>query len=216
MQTETRRKFYTAIILLAAFILWTVLVCLVDVQPIGPDHSTVGFATLNGFFHHLIGVNWTLYAITDWLGLVPLGVMLAFAILGLCQWVHRKALKKVDFDILVLGGSYLLTLAVFALFEVLAINHRPVLIEGILEASYPSSTTMLVLCVIPTAVHQLRSRIHHPLAKPLVTYVLMAFAAFMVIGRLLSGVHWLSDIIGGALFSGGLVILYWAVLDLKS
>jgi undecaprenyl-diphosphatase len=202
--------------LLTAFLLWTVAVCRIDVRPIGPEGSSVGFGTWNRLFHDLTGVHLGLYTATDWLSLVPVACALGFGILGLFQWLRRKSLLKVDASLLVLGGFYLVVLAAYLFFERCVINHRPVLIEGILESSYPSSTTMLVLCVIPTAVHQLRNRIRHPLAKRLVIYVLMAFAAFMVIGRLLSGVHWLSDIIGGILFSGGLVMLYWAVLDLKS
>ena len=35
-------------------------------------------------------------------------------------------------------------------------------------------------------------------------------------GRLLSGVHWVSDIIGGALLSGGLVMLYDSIQFIKN
>ena len=36
----------------------------------------------------------------------------------------------------------------------------------------------------------------------------IAFSAFMVIGRLISGVHWATDIIGSILLSAGLFMLY--------
>ena len=128
--------------LLAAFLLWTGAVCLVDVRAIGPQGSTVGFADLNGFIHDLIGVHLGLYHITDWLGLVPIFVCMGFGILGLVQWIKRKSIFKVDHDILVLGGFYIITIGAYLLFENVVINYRPVLINGYLEASYPSSTTI--------------------------------------------------------------------------
>jgi undecaprenyl-diphosphatase len=73
---------------------------------------------------------------------------------------------------------------------------------------------MLVMCVMPTAIMQLNSRIRNPRLRRIVASIIWAFIAFMVIGRLISGVHWLSDIIGGALFSGGLVMLYRYILDI--
>ena len=82
--------------LLAAFLLWTAAVCLVDVQAIGPKGSEVGFAGLNGWFHALTGVHMTLYIITDWMGLIPLAVAMGFGLLGLVQWIKRKRLRKVD------------------------------------------------------------------------------------------------------------------------
>lgn len=208
MSKETQKKFYTAIGLLAAFILWTAALCFVDVQAIGPQESSVGFAALNGFFHDLTGVHMTLYVITDWLGLVPVAFGFGFAILGLLQLVRRRSLWKVDRSILVLGGFYLAVLAVYLLFEEVVINRRPVLIEGFLEASYPSSTTLLVMCVMPTAIMQLHTRIKNRAVKNSVCAVLSLFIAFMVMGRLISGVHWFTDIIGGALLSAGLVMLY--------
>ena len=200
--------------LLAAFVLWTVLVRFVDVRAIGPQGSSVGFAAMNGSVHTLLGVNMSLYTVTDWLGLVPIGVAFGFAILGLVQWINRKSLMKVDKSILLLGVFYVTVMAVYALFENVVINHRPVLIDGYLEASYPSSTAMLVMCVMPTAVMQLNFRIKSIALRRCVICAISAFTAFMVIGRLISGVHWLSDIIGGILFSAGLVMTYYAISDL--
>lgn len=203
-----KKKFGISLGLLTLFVLWTVAVSLVDVQAIGPQGSSVGFAKINQFVHNLTGVNFTLYTVTDWLGLVPVGVGAGFGILGLVQWIQRKKLCKVDCSILVLGGFYIVTIGVYLLFEYLVINYRPVLINGYLEASYPSSTTMLVMCVMPTAMMQCNSRIKNKMLKKIVAVVITVFMAFMVIGRLLSGVHWVSDIIGGLLLSAGLVMLY--------
>ena len=193
---------------ISAFVIWTVLLLLIDVRPIGPQGSSVGFSVLNSFVHQLTGVNMLLYTVTDWLGLVPIAVAFGFAILGLCQWIRRKSLLRTDRNILALGVFYIAVLAIYALFEFAVINYRPVLIEGILEASYPSSTTVLVTCVMPTAMMQLNFRIKSKAVRLPVNLAFGAFIAFMVIGRLFSGVHWFTDIIGGALVSTGLVLLY--------
>ena len=193
---------------LVAFALWTVLVRFIDVQTIGPNGSSVGFTVLNKAVHETIGVHWGLYTVTDWLGLIPIVFVLGFAVLGLVQLIRRRSLFKVDRSILVLGGFYIVVMSMYLLFEEVAINYRPVLIDGNLEASYPSSTTMLALCVLPTAMMQLKSRIRHIAVRRAVLVTLGALTAFMVVGRLLSGVHWLTDIIGGVLLSVGLVMLY--------
>ena len=192
------------------FIAWTIAIQFIDVQAIGPFNSTVGFATLNGFFHQLTGTHMVLYLITDWLGLVPVFIMFGFAILGLVQLIKRRSLFKVDKDILFLGVFYFILFAAYLLFEMFAINYRPVLIDGFLEASYPSSTTLLVLCVMPTAIMQFNGRISNQKAKDVIKYSFIIFSVFMVVGRLISGVHWLSDIIGGILLSAGLVMFYYS------
>ncbi len=211
-----KRKFCVALGLLGAFVLWTTAISLIDVQPVGPQASTVGFATLNGFVHSLTGTHMSLYTITDWLGLVPVAFGFGFAVLGLAQWIKRKSILKVDRSILILGGFYIVTLAVYLFFESYVVNYRPVLIEGYLEASYPSSTTLLVLCVMPTAMMQLRDRIKQPVLRKCVSIAIAAFTAFMVIGRLISGVHWLTDIIGGILLSAGLVMIYDCLIGGKN
>ena len=208
-----KKKICTAICFLIAFVLWTVLVKSVGVKAIGPEGSSVGFSTLNKFIHELTGVNWFLYILTDWLGLVPIAVAFSFAIFGLIQLIKRKSLRKVDYNILALGVFYIVVIAVYILFEIVVINYRPTLISGYLEASYPSSTTMLVMCVMPTAAMQMNMRIKNVIFRRCILFIIIAFTAFMVIGRIMSGVHWISDIIGGALFSVGIVMMYNAFLS---
>lgn len=216
MKREKCGKIYLAVCLLAAFGIWTAAVRHVDVRPIGPLGSAVGFASVNGLIHNLTGVHMDMYLLTDWLSLIPAGIVAGFGLLGLAQWIRRRRLLNVDASILLLGGFYLSVMAAFVCFELFVVNYRPVLIDGNLEASYPSSTTMLVMCVIPTAIEQLRRRIGHRGCRRFATTALWVFMCFMVLARLISGVHWFTDIVGGALLSGGLVMLYSGLCDILS
>lgn len=215
MKKKNRRYLYISVSMLTAFVLWTAAVCFVDVRAIGPDGSSVGFATFNGFVHKLTGVNMLLYKITDWLGLVPFFAAAGFALSGLAQWIKRKSLCRVDYTLFVLGGFYVAVIAVYILFETVTINYRPVLINGLLEKSYPSSTTLLVICVMSTAMMQLNSRIKNNAFRKAVSVSISAFIIFMIVGRLVSGVHWFTDIIGGGLLSAGLVTLYRYAITLN-
>ena len=213
MKKRKQKNFCITMCLFVSFLLWTIAIHYLDVQAIGPKGSKVGFATMNKAFHNLTGVHMKIYTITDCLGLVPLCFVLGFGILGLIQLVKRKSLLKIDSNILVLGGFYIIVMAAYALFEIFAINYRPVLIEGKLEASYPSSTTLLVMCVMPTALMQLHSRMKQSGLRMGISCMIILFTLFMVIGRLISGVHWLTDIIGGALLSASLVMLYYTITN---
>jgi len=198
--------------LLLAFVLWTVLVTAVDVQPAGEyePQQNVGFATVNTQFHKLTGFSGTFYRLTEWLGAVPIAVCGCFGVFGLVQLVRRKSLAKVDRDILLLGGYYILVIAVYFLFEKLALNYRPVLTEGKAapEASYPSTHTMLALCVMPTLIFQLRRRMKDTPVRKILIWTAALVTALLVIGRIAAGVHWLTDIIGSVIFSAGLYLLY--------
>ena len=205
---ETKRDLVTGMALLATFALWTALVQLVDVRPVGQQGTDIGFAMLNTWFHDLTGVHMALYTATDWLGLVPVVVCLGFGVLGAVQLVKRRSLLKVDPDLLLLGAHYILVASAYLLFEMVPINYRPILIDGVLEASYPSSTTLLVLAVMPTLRYQVERRSSSPLLRRPVTVFVVAFSVFMVVGRLVSGVHWLTDIVGSVLLAFGLFSMY--------
>ena len=208
MKANGKRGIAAGAALLLGFVLWTVLIRHVDVQPAGVNGTDIGFAAVNVWFHKLTGVHMWLYTITDWLGLVPIVVCICFGILGLVQLIRRKSLMKVDADILLLGVYYILVILGYLIFEMIPINYRPILIEGAMEASYPSSTTLLVLSVMPTLWFQAERRIRKPSVRNVLIVFSVLFSAFMVIGRLTAGVHWLTDIIGAILLSAGLYLLY--------
>lgn len=203
------------VLLLALFAVWSVLLQTVDVRAAGETGTEIGFAALNMRFHALTGVHMQLYTLTDWLGLVPLAVCLLFAALGLAQMMQRTSLRKVDADIIFLGLYYVLVILAYFAFEMFPVNYRPVLIEGRVEASYPSSTTLLVMSVMPTLEFQARRRLKSAAVKRWICAAARGFSLFMLIGRLLSGVHWLTDIVGAVLLSAGLFCVYIALVLLR-
>ena len=212
MKEYRKSSLRTGILLLILFAVWTVLVQNVDVQNAGQTGTKVGLATLNIWFHDLTGVHMMLYTITDWLGLVPVIICLAFGVMGFAQMIQRKSPLKVDADLILLGVYYIVVIAGYLIFEELPVNYRPVWIEGRLEASYPSSTTLLVLSVIPALTFQARRRLKNVRLNRAIRIGSAGFSLFMVVGRVLSGVHWITDIIGAILLSSGLFCIYRAIV----
>ena len=214
MNKSEKKSLLIGSIFLIMFAVWTALIRTVDVQPLGQNGTSIGFATFNCWFHHFTGVNMAIYTITDWMGLVPVVVCLIFAGIGLLQMIKRRSLFRVDADIMILGVYFVIVFLAYAIFEMIPINYRPILIEGRLEASYPSSTTLLVLSVMPALIEQTQRRLSGIRVKRIITIVAIAFSVFMVTGRLVSGVHLFTDIVGGELLSAGLFKLYKAAVML--
>ena len=212
MKKSGKRTLVIGIMLIIAFAVWTILIQMVDVQQVGLNGTDIGLATFKCWFHKLTGTNMPLYIITDWLGIVPLVICMIFATIGLIQLIKRRSLLQVDYDIIILGIYYILVMLGYFVFEMIPINYRPVFINGHMEASYPSSTTLVVLSVMPTLIFQCNRRIKNAWVKIVINIVSIIFSAFMVIGRLLSGVHWITDIIGSIILSAGLFLIYKAVV----
>ena len=208
---KDKKLFSVGLILIAVFVFWTILILTVDVQPVGVYGTVVGFATLNCSFHNMTGVNMTIYHITDLLGLVPIFCCMIYGAVGFVQLLQRKSLLKVDIDILLLGVYYVIVIFGYLIFEMIPINYRPILIDGIMEASYPSSTTLLVLSVMLTVIFQVDRRIKNRAVRRIITLSAILFSLFTLIGRTITGVHWLTDIIGSVFLSAGLFLIYYAI-----
>ena len=212
MKKNGKKLLILGIALLGMFVVWTWLIQCVDVQPSGQKGTEIGFATFNCWFHRVTGVHMAIYMITDWLGLVPIFVCMTFGGVGFVQLIKRKSLFKVDRDLIFLGIYYVAVIFGYLIFEMIPINYRPMLIDGMLEPSYPSSTTLLVLSVMPTLVYQVNRRSTSLLFRRFVCVMSIVFSIFMVIGRLVAGVHWFTDIVGAVILSAGLFCLYKAMV----
>lgn len=195
--------------LFAVAIIYTLLVKYIDVQAIGPNDSLVGFATINNFMFNLTGVNMLWYDITDWWGFVPLFIAFIYAIIGFIQMIKRRSILKVDKEILGLGVYYIIVIGLYIFFETYVINYRPILMDGILEASYPSSHTLLSVCICGSSLIINKYLFKNKNFFKAENIISILSILVIVIGRFISGVHWFTDIIGAILISIALLKAFY-------
>ncbi len=210
---KNKRKTIICITLTLLSIIFTVLVKTVDVKAIGENEVKVGFATLNLFVFNLIGVNKTWYYVTDWIGVIPILMAIVYAMIGLIQLIKRKSLVKVDKELILLGIFYVLLILIYMLFEIIVINYRPILMNGRLEASYPSSHTLMAVCICVSSIMVNKKIYHNKITQSLNVFSVI-ICILTVIGRILSGVHWFTDIIGGLLFSSSLLSIFQTAVQM--
>ena len=208
-----KRNFLISGILLLIAITFTILVKVVDVKQIGVNNSSIGFATLNQFIFETTGVNMIWYHITDWLGLIPVFMAIVYAFIGLIQFIKRRSIFKVDKEIILLGLYYIIVIALYVFFEKVIINYRPILMNGFLEASYPSSHTLMTICICGSSILINKKLFNNKITK-VINYLSIIIITITVVGRLISGVHWFTDIIGGILISSGLLMTFYSLLSI--
>lgn len=214
MKKRIIKDLILGITLIIMFGVFTLLVMKYDIKNIGVNNTTIGFATLNSWFNKTTGTHLMLYSITDWLELLPLLVCVCFGLIGLKQLLSRKKIFLVDHDILLLGIYYIIVILLYLLFDKMCINYRPILIEGKLEVSYPSSTVLLVLCVMLTLTFQINRRVKNDKTKIYLETLNNIYIIFMLFGRIVSGVHWITDIIGSIILALGLFKLYISFVNM--
>lgn len=209
MKKGSRKYFAIAGTLFVVFVLLIVVLLTVDVKPIGPEQSTIGLATINEFVFNKLGTNMLWYNITEWCGIISIVIAVGFGLLGIFQLIKAKSIKGVDKKIIALGIFYALVIASYIVFEIFTVNYRPVIIDQKLSASFPSSHTMIVLCIMSTAMIQFHYLIYSKPLKWTLNFLSTVIICITVIGRLISGVHWFTDILGGILLGASLIFIYY-------
>ena len=211
MNKKKRNFLFSAILILLA-VVFTILVKVVDVKQVGVNETSIGFATLNQFVFKTTGVNMIWYHITDWLGLVPIFMAMVYSLIGLVQLIKRKSLFKVDKEIIILGLFYIVVISFYIFFEKVIVNYRPILMNGFLEASYPSSHTLMTICLCGSSII-VNKKLFDNIITKFMNKLSLIIIFITVIGRLISGVHWFTDIIGGICISIALLMTFHLVID---
>lgn len=207
-----KKNIIISIVLIILSVLFTELVKNIDVKPIGPNESLVGFADINRLFHNLIGSNMIIYKVTEFLGYIPIVMALVYVFIGLKELIERKSLLKVDREIYILALFYVLVVGVYVFFEKFIVNYRPILIDGVLEASYPSSHTLMSICLCGSSII-INKKIFKNKFGDVENILSVTLILLIVIGRIISGVHWFTDILGGIIISSALLVVFYSVIS---
>ena len=212
-----KKKCITSAVCFGLFLLLILLIKTVDVAAVGPEGTEIGLSKLNVAVHNLFGENLGWYKVTNVLGYLAILIGLCFAAMGGLQLIYRRSILKVDKEILLLGALYVVTVIFYIFFEKVIVNYRPILLpdgEGV-EASFPSSHTMLSCVILGSGLQLLKKYGKKNKTLQLVlTVVFAVMLALIVAGRLISGVHWFTDILGGILLSVALLNAYEGLLKL--
>lgn len=211
---KRKNSFAISLVLFILFGILTWTLVNVDVQPIGPESSTIGLASINKIVDDWIGTSEFWYKTTEVFGYLGILTAVGFALIGFGQLISRKSLFKIDSSIIILGIFYILVIGIYILFEKVIINYRPVIIDGELAASFPSTHTMMILSIMGMGIVQFGRIIRDKMKLKIVNTLSILIILVTIIGRMLSGVHWFTDILGGILISLALVFLFYSVTDI--
>lgn len=209
---NNKRNIIISSILVFMAILFTILAKVIDVKPVGLDNTNLGFSTINKYVFDLLGTSNLWYVITKYLGVIAILIICIYGLIGIIQLIKRKSLLKVDREIIMLGIFYVIVMMIYVFFEKVIINYRPVLEDGLLEASYPSSHTLLTLFVSGSAI-LINKKLYSNKYIKVINILLFIMMILMPVGRLLSGVHWFTDILGGVLISSALLMSFYTVIN---
>lgn len=210
--SKRRKLFITVLILFIISIVYTLLVKYYDVAKIGPENSAVGFSGINALIHKTLPYNDFWYKVTKYLGIVPFLYCAFYGLIGVAQLIKHKTLKKIDKRLIYLVIFYVVMLIVYVLCDKIVVNYRPILEDGALESSFPSSHTLLACCVCVSSLLIAKYYIKNQKILKIFNYGTIILMIVLVVGRLLSGVHWLTDIIGGIIYSVLLIYLYYSCI----
>ncbi len=221
---QLKKQLILSLILFGAFIVFTFTISHADVQTVPAIsaetlHETdeteeVGMATLNLSVAEKISYHKSMVTVSKVLGIVAILLAVFFMALAVLEMIARKSVLKADKDLYVLAAFYLAVLLLYIAFDFLALNYRPVLLKEELEPSYPSTHTLIGICVFATSAMQFKNRIPQKAVNHTAVIFCLVCLAAIVITRFLSGVHWFTDIIGGILLSAFLISLYMIGIDL--
>lgn len=147
---------------------------------------------------------------TDIILIASFAVLAVFALTGLCQWLKRKSLKKVDKPLLWFPFPLALMAITHIVFDKFLIwNTRP---DGSGEASFPSTHVMVVATIFFLVAIILPKYIKSKAAYIILDLFMLAFIVLVSVGRVLANKHWPSDVLGALAFAAIFAAIYYLII----
>lgn len=201
-----------ACLFMGLYIVLLVMLYSVDVTFEGVNGSRIGLSGINIPIRDAIGTNMIFYNISKYVGALGIALVGVLAVWFLVRIIREKSLKALTRKEYELGVLYLLTCVLYVVFSKIVINYRPIIKwdeEGP-ESSFPSTHAMIAVVIFGSFCCIAGNYIKNEKLCKLIRILCVILAVLVIVGRMLSGVHWFTDIVGGVLVALSLVFAYLA------
>lgn len=209
MTKQGKKWFLAALILTAVFVVLTITVKYVDQKNIGSQ--VIGWATINLWWRDIIGVRNFWQIASHIFAAITLIILVMFLVWQAIALLRRKSFRTMprhwwffDLTLIALALCYIV-------FQIMVINFRPLLIDGVAELSYPSSHVLLLATLWPVFILTLSREVKSRPWLRVASVIGIIVMTVGIIARLLSGYHWFTDIIGGIMLGAVLTCWYQAL-----
>lgn len=209
---KEKRNYYITLAIFIVFIIFTIGVMNIDVMAIGPKDGKVGFSTINKKVFEIFGQNDKWDQVSDKLLSISVFVELGFILITIFQIIKRKSLFKIDYDISIFFILYIIFALINVFFDYIAINNRPIIEDGKVEASYPSTHTFMTVFMLGFLMIEIWCRIKNKAIKNIIYTICVIIMIAMPILRVIAGRHWLTDVIGGVILGLFAVMLAYSLI----
>ena len=183
--------------------------------PIG-DLGSINLRALNNGFRGLFGYEQggyfrSLYLITEGLGVVSILACLFWTGMGIKDLIKYRDINDVDKSIFATWLLYVLALIVWRVTLKISVSYAPVSVhpKSALVVSFPCGNTFLIIISMCSSIYLIGYFLEEK--KKLVLALRVACIAILALGiifRTVSGVNWLTDILGAIGFAVPAVVLY--------
>ena len=151
--------------------------------------------------------------ITNIILILSIILILFFLGLGVYELIKKRSIKKVDPRLTWLPLPLaLMTLTYFLFDKVWILNVRP---NGSGEPSFPSTHVMVVTTIFFVVTIILPKYIKNKTTRLIIEIIMAIMISLTAVGRVMSGMHWVADVLGAIVFGFLFSEIYYYIVSNK-